>query len=76
MYKQSTVQSGNTRELELVLEVTRTFDREDPFGRLSGIAEIREAPSVRPDLISARTVSGHLGGILCKFALIFCVNLC
>ena len=42
------------RELELGLEITRTFDREDPFGRLSGIAEIREAPRVRPDLIGKR----------------------
>ena len=41
------------RELELVLEVTRTF-RSSSLERLSGIADIKAAPSVRSDLINKR----------------------
>tara|TARA_B100000959_G_scaffold170969_1_gene179011 strand:- start:1601 stop:3184 length:1584 start_codon:yes stop_codon:yes gene_type:complete len=42
------------RELELTFEITRSFEREDPYGRVSGIAEIRETPKVRRDLIGKR----------------------
>lgn len=42
------------RELELTFEVTRVFDREDPFARISGIAEIRETHAVRQDLLGKR----------------------
>ncbi len=41
------------RELELVLEVRRSFSS-DSLGRLSGIADIKGAPSVRSDLIDKR----------------------
>ena len=42
------------RELELTFEVTKIFDREDPYARVSGIAEIRETPFVRQDLLGKR----------------------
>ncbi|MFP6900820.1 MAG: ComEC/Rec2 family competence protein, partial [Opitutales bacterium] len=42
------------RELELVLEIERSFETEDPYGRVSGIAEILEAPLIRQDLVGKR----------------------
>ncbi|MBH55267.1 MAG: hypothetical protein CMI18_13110 [Opitutaceae bacterium] len=42
------------REIELVLEIERTFEKSDPYGRVSGVAEILEAPSIREDLIGKR----------------------
>ncbi len=42
------------RELELNFEITRLFECEDSYGRVSGVAEIREAPIVRRDLIGKR----------------------
>ncbi|MFP6854186.1 MAG: ComEC/Rec2 family competence protein, partial [Opitutales bacterium] len=49
-----TLQAMPVRELELSLEVTKSFDRKDSFGRLSGIAEIVRAPEVRSDLPGKR----------------------
>ena len=43
------------RELELSLEVIRLFERrDDPYGRIGGIAEIEKAPAVRQDLLGKR----------------------
>ena len=44
----------DTTKGKFVMEVTKTFDREDPYGRVSGIAEVREVSQVRGDLIGKR----------------------
>ena len=42
------------RELELDLHILRSFEREDPYGRVAGIAKIQNAPPVRRDLKGKR----------------------